>query len=72
MMSVPSSPAITERPGACRGPDPEAGNPLSTIAAVPSGEQHRRALARYLSTCALSGGRSGAEIPRRVPRQPEQ
>jgi hypothetical protein len=77
MMSVPSSPAITvwaltERPGACRGPDPEAGNALSTMAAVPSGRQDRRALARYLSTCVLSGRRSGAEIPRRMPRHPEQ
>ena len=41
MMSVLSSPAITGRPGTCPGPDPEPGDPLAAIAAVPAREQDR-------------------------------
>ena len=41
MMSLLNSPAITERPGVCRGPDPDPGNALATIAGAPPGEQDR-------------------------------
>ena len=41
MMSVLSSPAMTERPGARRSRDTHPDNPLATIAGVPSCEQDR-------------------------------
>ena len=41
MMSLLSSSAITERPGASRAVDPHQAGPLATIADVPSSEQDR-------------------------------
>jgi hypothetical protein len=41
IMSLLSSPAITERPAAGRAVDPHHAGPLAAIAAVPSGEQDR-------------------------------
>ena len=41
MMSVPSIPQVAEQSGACRGPDPDPGHRLGTMAAMSSSEQNR-------------------------------